>query len=60
VALAVGAGRLAQSLLFELEGHDPLAIAGAVVALCIVALTAGFIPARRASRIEPMHALRYE
>jgi ABC-type lipoprotein release transport system permease subunit len=47
-------------LLFGLEGHDPLAIAGAVVALGIGALTAGFIPARRASRIEPMHALRYE
>ncbi len=60
VALAVVAGRLAQSLLFELEGHDPLAIAGATVALCVVALTAGFIPARRASRIEPMRALRYE
>ena len=60
LALAVGAGRLAQSLLFELEGHDPLSIVGAAVALCAVALSAGFIPALRASRIEPMRALHYE
>jgi len=60
LVLALGAGRLARSLLFELQGHDPLAIAGAVVALCAVALSAGLIPAVRASRIEPMRALRYE
>ena len=60
LSLAVGAGRLAQSLLFEIQGHDPLTIAGAAVALCVVALSAGFIPALRASRIEPMRALHYE
>lgn len=60
LSLAVGAGRLAQSFLFEIQGHDPLTIAGAAVALCVVALSAGFIPALRASRIEPMRALHYE
>ena len=60
LALAVGAGRLAQSLLFEIQGHDPLTIAGAAGALCAVALSAGFIPALRAWRIEPMRALHYE
>ena len=60
LALAVGAGRLAQSLLFEIQGYDPLTLAGSTVALCVVALCAGFIPALRASRIEPMRALHYE
>ena len=52
--------RLAESLLYELKGHDPLVLVGAAVVLSIVALIAGFIPAHRASQVEPMHALRYE
>ena len=60
MAIAIGVGRLAKSLLFEMEGHDPLVLAGATVALTIVALGAGFIPALRASKIDPMNALRYE
>jgi predicted permease len=58
--VAVGVGRLAQSLLFELEGHDPMVLTGATVALALVALGAGFIPALRASKVDPMNALRYE
>jgi predicted permease len=57
---AVGLGQLAQSLLFELQGHDPFVLGGAAVLLVLVALGAGLIPALRASRIHPMVALRYE
>jgi len=60
MAIAIGVGRLAKSLLFEMEGYDPLVLTGATVALTIVALGAGFIPALRASKIDPMNALRYE
>jgi predicted permease len=60
LAAALGIGRLAQSLLFEMDGHDPLVLAGAGFALAVVAIGAGFIPALRASRIDPMTALRYE
>jgi ABC-type antimicrobial peptide transport system permease subunit len=57
---AVAVGRLAQSILFELQGHDPLVLTLSTIALGIVALGAGFIPALRASKIDPMNALRYE
>lgn len=60
MALAVGIGSLAKALLFEVKGHDPLVLGGAVVVLALVALGAGFVPALRASRIDPMRALRYE
>ena len=60
LAAAVALGRLAQSLLFQLQGWDPAVLAGAATALTIVSLGAGFIPAVRASRVEPMTALRYE
>ena len=60
LAGAIGLGRLAQSLLFELQGTDPLVLIAAAVSLSIVALAAGFIPAHRASQVDPMSALRYE
>ena len=60
LVVAVGVGRRAQSMLFELRGHDPLVLTASAVALAIVALGAGFIPAMRASKIDPMNALRYE
>jgi predicted permease len=60
LAGAVGLGRGAESMLFELKGYDPLVFAAAAVLLVVVALGAGFMPALRASRIDPMQALRYE
>jgi predicted permease len=59
---AIAAGRYARSneVLYQMEGYDPLALAGAVVLLAVVALAAGFIPAHRASKVDPMLALRYE
>ncbi len=58
--LAIGLGRVARSLLFELQTTDPAVLIAAVSALTLVALGAGALPAWRASRIEPMRALRYE
>jgi len=60
IAGAVAIGRGASSLLFEVKGSDPAVLAVATVVLAIVALGAGFIPAVRASRVDPMDALRYE
>jgi ABC-type antimicrobial peptide transport system permease subunit len=57
---AVWLGHVAQSLLFELQGWDPPVLVASIVALTIVALGAGFIPAHRASQVDPMTALRYE
>jgi predicted permease len=57
---AWGLSRLAQSLLFQMSGSDPLVLVGSAAALTLVALAAGFVPALRASRVEPMRALRYE
>ena len=60
IAAAIAMGISAESLLFELKGYDPSVIAISAVVLTVVALGAGFIPAERASRIDPMRALRYE
>ena len=59
-ALTAGGGRFAKSLLYGLEGHDPATIAMAVALLAGVALSASVLPALRASRLDPMQALREE
>jgi ABC-type antimicrobial peptide transport system permease subunit len=56
----IGAGRAAQALLYGLSGHDPIVIASAAIVLAAVVLAASYWPARRASSIAPMEALRHE
>jgi predicted permease len=60
IPLALGGGRLVSSMLYGVKSSDPwiLVIAAAVLAAC--AFIAAFLPARRASKVEPMNALRYE
>jgi predicted permease len=53
-------GRAASSILFGMEGFDPAVFAAAVGLLSLLALAAGYLPALRASRIQPTRALRYE
>ncbi len=60
VGAALALGRGAQSLLYELEGHDPVVVAASVLALAVVALGAAYVPALRASRVDPMQALRFD
>ena len=60
LAAAIGLGRVAESLLYGLSGSDPLAVAVAAAVLGLVVLVAGYLPARRASSITPMEALRHE
>jgi len=57
---AVAAKRLVTTLLFGLPPRDPGAILAATAVMLVVSLLAGFLPARRASRVDPMVALHYE
>ena len=60
ITAALGVTRFLQSFLFEVKPSDPLTLICVVLLLAIVALVACFIPARRASKVDPVVALRYE
>jgi predicted permease len=60
LAAGVGLGQAAHALLFGLAGYDPVVLGTAVAVLAAVVLAAGYFPARRASAVAPMEALRYE
>jgi ABC-type antimicrobial peptide transport system permease subunit len=60
IPAALSLSRLVRSQLFGVSPADPLTIGAAAVTLALVALLAGYIPARRASRVQPVLALRAE
>ena len=60
LVLALGLTRLMKGMLFDVPAWDPLALGGAALVLMVAALAAIVIPARRAMKVNPMAALRYE
>ncbi len=47
-------------MLYEMSGYDPIVVSIVVIVLGMVAFSAGYLPALRASKIDPMEALRHE
>jgi ABC-type antimicrobial peptide transport system permease subunit len=60
IAASFGAGFLIANQLYDVSKTDPVVMGGVVLALCAVALLASWLPARRASRVNPSVALRSE
>lgn len=57
---ALAAARLVSNMLVDVNAFDPLAFAGAALFLCLVAIAAIWLPARRATKVDPIVALRFE
>jgi ABC-type antimicrobial peptide transport system permease subunit len=60
IAVALEASRVISALLYGLKPTDPLTLAGAALLMFAAAAVAGYVPARRAAKVDPMVALRYE
>jgi len=60
IAVALAATRYLRSMLYDVHTSDPTTIAAVAILLSFVALAACYVPARRATRVDPMVALRYE
>jgi ABC-type antimicrobial peptide transport system permease subunit len=60
IPTAIGMGRFVASQLYGIKANDPTIAAASMITMIIVATLAGLIPAQRASRIDPILALRYE
>jgi ABC-type antimicrobial peptide transport system permease subunit len=60
VAASLGITRLLSSFLYGIHTTDPLTFVAVALLLCFVAIAASYIPARRATRVDPVTALRYE
>ncbi|MGH9639226.1 MAG: hypothetical protein ACRD3Y_04140 [Bryobacteraceae bacterium] len=58
--VALGAEQFVSKMLFGVRAADPVSLVGSAVLLLIFAMVAGYLPARRASRVDPMVALRCE